>query len=39
MRITHLSLDTRLIGRAELIIHEHPCADPDLGPALSVANR
>jgi hypothetical protein len=33
MRITHLRLDTRLIGRAELTIREHPCADPDRGPA------
>ena len=32
LRITHLSLDTRLIGRAELTIQEHPCADPDPGP-------
>ena len=31
-RITHLSIDTRLVGRAELIIHEHPFTDqePDL---------
>lgn len=28
-RITHLSIDTRLIGRAELIIHERPCPDID----------
>ncbi len=28
-RITHLSIDTRLIGRAELIIHEHPFTDPN----------
>jgi hypothetical protein len=27
-RITHLSVDTRLVGRAELTIHERPCADP-----------
>ena len=24
-RVTHLSLDTRLVGRAELMIHERPC--------------
>jgi hypothetical protein len=28
-RITHLSVDTRLIGRAELTIHERPYNDPD----------
>jgi len=27
-RITHLSIDTRLIGRAELTIHERPFTDP-----------
>jgi hypothetical protein len=27
-RVTHLSVDTRLVGRAELTIHERPCADP-----------
>jgi hypothetical protein len=39
MRVTHLSVDTRLVGRAELIIHERPCATPDSGPALSIAGR
>jgi hypothetical protein len=34
-RITHLSLDTRLIGRAELTIQEHPCSDSDYGPTLT----
>jgi hypothetical protein len=28
-RVTHLSIDTRLVGRAELTIHERPCTDPD----------
>lgn len=28
-RITHLSVDTRLIGRAELTIHERPLTDPN----------
>jgi len=28
-RITHLSIYTRLVGRAELNIHEHPYIDPD----------
>ena len=39
MRVTHLSVDTRLVGRAELTIHERPCATPDSGPALSIAGR
>ena len=39
MRITHLSVDTRLVGRAQLIIHERPYATPDSGPALSIAGR
>jgi len=39
MRVTHLSVDTRLVGRAQLIIHERPCATPDSGPALSIAER
>jgi len=39
MRVTHLSVDTRLVGRAELIIHERPCATQDSGPALSIAER
>jgi hypothetical protein len=39
MRITHLSVDTRLVGRAELIIRERPCATADCGSALSAAER
>ena len=39
MRITHLSVETRLVGRAELIIHERPCATPESDPALSIAVR
>jgi hypothetical protein len=39
VRITHLSVDTRLVGRAELVIQERPCATPDRGPALSLAER
>jgi hypothetical protein len=27
-RVTHLSIDTRLVGRAELTIHERPYTDP-----------
>jgi hypothetical protein len=30
-RITHLSVDTRLVGRAELTIHERPFTDPAPG--------
>jgi len=26
-RVTHLALDTRLVGRAELTIHERPCGE------------
>jgi hypothetical protein len=39
MLITHLSVDTRLVGRAELIIRERPCAAGDCGPSLSTAER
>jgi hypothetical protein len=39
MRVTHLSVDTRLVGRAQLIIHERPYATPDSGAALSIAGR
>jgi hypothetical protein len=39
LRITHLSVDTRLVGRAELIIHELPYAAVDSGPAMSIAER
>jgi hypothetical protein len=39
MRVTHLSVDTRLVGRAKLIIHERPYAAPDRDLALSIAGR
>jgi hypothetical protein len=26
-RVTHVSVDTRLVGHAELTVHEHPCID------------
>jgi hypothetical protein len=39
MRVTHLSVDTRLVGRAELTIQERPYTAPDHGPALSIAER
>jgi len=39
MRVIHLSVDTRLVGRAQLIIHERPCTTPDSGPAPSIAER
>jgi hypothetical protein len=38
-RVTHLSVDTRLVGRAELIIHERPCADPGLASAPGIEER
>jgi hypothetical protein len=37
MRVTHLSVDTRLVGRAELTIQERPCTLPDNAPALNIA--
>ena len=39
MRVTHLSVDTRLVGRAELTIQERPYTAPDDGPALSIAEQ
>ena len=39
VRVTHLSVDTRLVGRAELTIYERPCAAPGAGPAVSLAER
>jgi hypothetical protein len=39
MRVTHLTVDTRLVGRAELTIQERPCTAPDQAPAASVAER
>jgi hypothetical protein len=39
MRITHLSVDTRLVGRAELTIQERPVIASDSEPTLSVAER
>jgi hypothetical protein len=39
VRITYLSVDTRLVGRAELVIHELPYAAVDSGPAMSIAER
>jgi hypothetical protein len=38
-RVTHVSVDTRLVGRAELTIHERPCTDPDRGSTLIIAER
>jgi hypothetical protein len=37
--ITHLSIDTRLVGRAELIIHEHPYTDSDGGSTPDFQDR
>jgi hypothetical protein len=39
MRVTHLSVNTRLVGRAELVVQERPCATPDSAPALSIVER
>jgi hypothetical protein len=39
MRLTHLSVDTRLVGRAELTIEERPCTAPDHGPAPRTSER
>jgi len=39
LKVTHLSVDTRLVGRAELTIHEWPCAAPDRGSALGTEER
>jgi hypothetical protein len=38
-RVTHLSVDTRLVGRAELTIHERPCADPGRASAPGIEER
>jgi hypothetical protein len=38
-RVTHLSVDTRLAGRAELTIHERPCTDAAPGYAPGVEER
>jgi hypothetical protein len=38
-RVTRLSVDTRLVGRAELTIHERPCTAPDRDPALSIEEQ
>jgi len=38
-RVTHLSVDTRLVGRAELTIHERPYADPVSGDAPGIEER
>jgi hypothetical protein len=39
IRFTHLSVDTRLVGRAELTIQERPYTAPDRGPALSIEEQ
>jgi hypothetical protein len=38
-RVTHLSVDTRLVGRAELIIHERPYTDPVRPCAAGIEER
>jgi hypothetical protein len=39
MRVTHLSVDALLVGRAELTIQERPWPAPDHGPALSIVEQ
>lgn len=39
MRVTHVSVDTRLVGRAELIIQERPYTAPDGEPAPGTSDR
>jgi hypothetical protein len=39
MHVTHLSVNTRFVGRAELVIQERPCVTPDSVPALSITER
>jgi hypothetical protein len=38
-RVTHLSVDTRLVGRAELTIHERPFTDPVRPSAAGIGER
>ena len=38
-RITHVSIDTRLIGRAQLVIVERPSADEAIRPGAAVAEQ
>jgi hypothetical protein len=38
-RITHLSVDTRLVRRAEITIHERPYIDFDGGSAPGIEER
>lgn len=37
LRVTHLSVETRLVGRAQLVIRERLCATQDDGPAPNTA--
>jgi hypothetical protein len=39
LRVTHLSVETRLVGRAQLVIRERPGANPYSGPAPDIAER
>jgi hypothetical protein len=38
-RVTHLSVDTRLVGRAELTIHERPYTDAGLASGIEEVSR
>jgi hypothetical protein len=39
LRVTHVSVETRLVGRAQLVIRERPYATPEVGPAPNVAEQ
>jgi len=39
MRMTHLSIDIRLVGRAELTIEERPLVDTERGAEFDASNR
>jgi hypothetical protein len=39
MQVTHLSVDVRFIGRAELTVHERPCAAADCGSTPSAGGQ
>lgn len=38
-RVTHLTVDTLVVGRAELTVHEYPGTPPNHGPAVNIAER
>ena len=38
MRVTHLTVETRLVGRGELTIHERPCAASEACPSVAASS-